>query len=530
MVKVSDSGGPAARFGFKYQDHASAQFVIEMLSGGIIQIECETSDDIQVVREEQGLITNEFIQVKTTEGDGKWSVKELCDKGASKNSIFTNSLKLDDSSSRAIFRIITKRDVAKNLSCLTTPFEERQDHESRDTLAKSIQRASKKFESPNNNDAFYWVDNTLWEVPGSQGALEALNLQRLSSLAEDYGCTFNHTIVLDIYKQILEKVEVAATASRVHASSKKIIKKAHIQAWWEEKVKEVDSLKVEYTKPYKGVIDEFLVEYHSLTESELKRGITGLEAGYELEQWRCDELAEHLIEYVPEVALKASELASFNNRNFRHLYKEAVERINDKFSADKKRLVSEILLHIAIRQTFHSEPIACKIFYASDQKSKCFANAHIVKNSSTGKDELWLGKATISFLSEYDSVVESIVSSLVEHLDKDFLKKERKAIIELKEARHLMPNNLGEILYKNAPIDTLIEHLCLPILIAYDSPTLSKGFSKEYKENIIHEAIAKYNLIKDSLHTSLTSVKIHIFLLPFDSCDELINKFEAKLN
>lgn len=46
----SDAGAVAARVGFKYQDHVAAHFVLKMIGDRrILQVECETSDDITVV-------------------------------------------------------------------------------------------------------------------------------------------------------------------------------------------------------------------------------------------------------------------------------------------------------------------------------------------------------------------------------------------------------------------------------------------------------------------------------------------------
>ena len=74
----SNKGGPAARQGFKYQDHVAVSFILKMLCDTTYtQIECETADDIVAVFQHEGQTVHEYIQVKTTEGDGKWNWKEV---------------------------------------------------------------------------------------------------------------------------------------------------------------------------------------------------------------------------------------------------------------------------------------------------------------------------------------------------------------------------------------------------------------------------------------------------------------------
>lgn len=69
MVSIpspSNKGGPAARQGFKYQDHVAVAFIMKMLRDSTyLQVECETADDIVAVSENAGETVNEYIQVKS---------------------------------------------------------------------------------------------------------------------------------------------------------------------------------------------------------------------------------------------------------------------------------------------------------------------------------------------------------------------------------------------------------------------------------------------------------------------------------
>lgn len=89
----SNKGGPAARQGFKYQDHVAVSFILKMLQdSSYLQIECETADDIVAVSRPNTEFIYEYIQVKTTEGDTKWNLTEATalEKGRPDSSLFQN--------------------------------------------------------------------------------------------------------------------------------------------------------------------------------------------------------------------------------------------------------------------------------------------------------------------------------------------------------------------------------------------------------------------------------------------------------
>ena len=73
-MEQSDSGGVGAKKGFLYQDYAAAYFLLKMLRDkSIISIRCEVTDDIDVVYQDY----IEYVQVKTTDAERKWTLKEF---------------------------------------------------------------------------------------------------------------------------------------------------------------------------------------------------------------------------------------------------------------------------------------------------------------------------------------------------------------------------------------------------------------------------------------------------------------------
>jgi len=196
VLRPSNKGGPAARQGFKYQDHVAASFVLKMLAdSNYLQVECETADDIVAVYYLGETLVNEYIQVKTTEDDKKWNLDQSTklDNRKPNTSLFQKSLLCDKRLGGARFRIVSKRDVANVLRCFTVELEKRiLPDEATSRGAKLAEKFSKTL-SDQKRDFNYWADNFVWQVCGAQDSMEALNIKLLSELAEQYGVSPNHS-------------------------------------------------------------------------------------------------------------------------------------------------------------------------------------------------------------------------------------------------------------------------------------------------------------------------------------------------
>jgi len=79
-------------------------------------------------------------------------------------------------------------------------------------------------------------------------------------------------------------------------------------------------------------------------------GLTGVCAGFENGQWRYDQLAEHIFEWLPEFALNEDEFSNLNGSNARRALKAAALTIYTSEKYKNRGEVGEILLHAIIRQ------------------------------------------------------------------------------------------------------------------------------------------------------------------------------------
>ncbi|WP_368176101.1 dsDNA nuclease domain-containing protein [Aeromonas sp. s1(2024)] len=531
ITSLSNAGGPAARQGFKYQDHVAVSFIFKMLrDSSYSQVECETADDIVAVFHFSGALFNEYIQVKTTESDRKWNWQEVIALDGTKadSSLLHKSLKCDKRPGLARFRIVTKRDVATILEGFKVELEKRMLPDSTTERGAVLVKKFKKFVSPQKRNFSYWADNCVWQVYGDVEALEAVNIKALSQLAEGLGNRPNYTQLQAIYDEFLEMADKAATANVKTAAASKIILREPALAHLKKLLDEADDKSTATSKPYKKRPDPFLVEFHASTEKGLLHSFSGFDVKYSLKKWRHENFAKHLIEWLPEFSLKASEIVNILAHNAEAILARSISTFSDS-DLPRDRLIAELILHAILRSRQNSEPIACKVFYKSAGKLSEFGNAHIVQIPGQD-DQLWLGLARLIKANSMDATLEQICEVLDETISETVLSAEREIIISLREPLHHQPkaDAFNQALHRNSPVDDMLNVLCFPILLTYDSEALSSGWLEDYINNLKTEIETHFSTFTTQLPENIKQVKVMVFLVPMESIELLIKAFNAR--
>lgn len=531
ITSLSDAGGPAARQGFKYQDHVAVSFIFKMLQdSNYSQVECETADDIVAVFQCAGQIVNEYIQVKTTESDSKWNLKEITalDGTKANSSLLHKSLKCDVRPGVARFRIVTKRDVAKILEGFKKEIDKRELPDITTTRGVALRKKFKTALSPQKRDFLYWAENFVWQVYGDVEALEAVNIKALSQLAERLGNRPNFTQLKAIYEEFLEIADKAATSSVKTAAASKIILRTPTLDHLKKLLDEADDMSTATSKPYKKRPEPFLVEFHANTKESLLHSFSGFDVRYSLKKWRHENYAKHLIEWLPEFSLKASEIVNILAHNAETILARSISTFSDS-ELPRDRLIAELILHSILRSRQHSEPVACKVFYKSAGKLSEFGNAHIVQMPDED-DQLWLGLARMIKANDMDTTLEQIREILDETISETVLSAEREIIISLREPLHHQPkaDSFNQALHRNSPIDDMLNILCFPILLTYDSAALSSGWLVDYVDNLKKEIETHFSTFTSELSENIKQVKVLIFLVPMESIELLTKAFNAR--
>lgn len=272
--------------------------------------------------------------------------------------------------------------------------------------------------------------------------------------------------------------------------------------------------------------EKFLkVRVHNIEENP---SLTGLCVGYERGIWRVSQFAQHIFEWLPEFALKDSELKGIDSSNMVSLMRNAAKRVYDSKKFKNRGEFGELFLHAAIRQVFHSIPAISKIYYKSARNDtvKGFDAVHIVE-SKNNELELWLGEA--KFYSDIGQAISDVVDELKIHTETDYLRNEFLLIKGKIDTNWKYAKELEELLSENTSLDEVFTHACIPVLLTYDSDCLKNHTicNATYEAEFEEEIKKHYATFKNK--NLITNVIIHLILLPLNTKEILISELDAKL-
>jgi Cap4 dsDNA endonuclease len=224
-----ESGGVIARRGFDFQDHVAAGYCLEMLQDiNLLEVWCESLDDVTLIHSNDGQEEFEFVQVKSNEFGHFWSVTELCKrqkKGKTPivgSSILEKSLAYERSSEPCSFRIVTCIPVNEELKVLTLELNSPHRTSPTDNFTKLCVRISGIIPGCSTSS---WLSRTVWEICHSSEALENKNLLKLMDAGLSLGIFLAKDQWDEMYKKILRKVQDAGSAKwEVDPDAKKLKK------------------------------------------------------------------------------------------------------------------------------------------------------------------------------------------------------------------------------------------------------------------------------------------------------------------
>lgn len=524
----SNAGGVAARAGFTYQDQVGVGFLLDMLADTtIVAVEFETADDITLRLFEDGSCINEYVQVKTTEDDRKWSIKEITDRSKSGRntipgtSLCEKSLACDRFEAEPRFRIVSKRDVASALRPFCVPRGRRKAvMEKVAALKESFSKKHRSFTSTNERNLGQWAENLYWQVAGSGDGLERDCVNKILRMCEAEGSIPAMARAEAIYKELLSQVRDASEADRATDGDKKSLSRTEIQQWWQEELEDIRANSRLHIKVYTTLPEPFLTEITTLDEVAIARSMRGFDVEFDDGEWRSEALCDYLVDWLPEIALPSHTLAQFDRFSARQLLPKAMDALKGR-RIDDDTLLAEVLLHAVMRNHLKSEPVPCRLFNMEDGTA---TSAHIVFEDSG--DQLWLGRPHLLRTDQRADILAEITESLHVAVSSGILKSERRFIMTLREPRHVRPSSIDRLFNDRAKIEDLRRAVRLPILLAYESSYLATGFYDSYLSDLISEADQEYKKLKHMLPTALVNISVHIFLIPIPNVDSLLSDFE----
>ncbi|MBS1956611.1 MAG: DUF1837 domain-containing protein [Cyanobacteria bacterium SZAS-4] len=259
---------------------------------------------------------------------------------------------------------------------------------------------------------------------------------------------------------------------------------------------------------------------------DLDPALWGWCAGYELNQWRSEQLAQHLMDWLLEFALTYSESQDINAQNARSQLAKAALSIYKSERFKGRGEFGEILLHAMIRQRFKSIPLISKYYYkdSANDTVKGFDAVHVVPTGDAL--ELWLGE--VKFYENINSAIADVVKELNEHTERDYLRSEFAAITNKIENETPHAAEVRLLLNQNTSLDDIFKAVCIPVLLTYDSKVIndhnavSDAFRKEFENEILH-----YH--QSFLKKNTTKLCVRLFLFPLKAKKILVKNMHEAL-
>lgn len=252
-------------------------------------------------------------------------------------------------------------------------------------------------------------------------------------------------------------------------------------------------------------------------------------AGYENGEWRDRQLAEHLIEWLPEFALRYSEWNGIRHHNAVRMFAKAAQSIYLSTKYKSRGEFGEVLLHAMIRQRFKTIPAISKYYYkdSNNDTVKGFDAVHVVENE--GELELWLGEA--KFYEKLTDAIAAITAELEEHTQRDYLRNEFAAITNKIDDSSPFAEKLKKLIDKNTSLDEIFARTCIPLLITYDSDAVgkNKAVCATYDAEFKAEVEKNYRALLGKIPGLPAELRLQVLLFPLKSKQNLIKVMDEVL-
>jgi hypothetical protein len=251
-------------------------------------------------------------------------------------------------------------------------------------------------------------------------------------------------------------------------------------------------------------------------------------AGYELGEWRCDALARHVLQWLPEFALRFSEWQSMNHADAVAKIARAALSVYESPNFRRRGEFGEILLHILLRQHIGTVPAISKIYFkdARNDTVKGFDAVHVLDRGD--ELELWLGE--VKFYSDIAVAIRHVVAELIDHTQRDYLRSEFAAIVNKIDDVWPQAQQLRKLIAENRSLDQIFANICIPVLLTYDSEAVRNHdvVSDEFRKAFEEEVLRHWDSFQKAL-TASSRLRVHLFLLPLKEKRALVEKMDEYL-
>jgi hypothetical protein len=142
--------------------------------------------------------------------------------------------------------------------------------------------------------------------------------------------------------------------------------------------------------------------------------------------------------------------------------------------------------------------------------------------------ELWLGEA--KFYTDREAAIREAVSSLQIHMKTDYLRGEFALVTDKIDSSWRHAHEVRQLIHENTPIQDVFTRVTVPVLIAYDSPTVRNhtGVTAQFISAFEAEVREGHRRFARGCH-QLLPVKVRLFLAPLAAKRLLVDELERRV-
>ncbi|MEG3615278.1 DUF1837 domain-containing protein [Isoptericola haloaureus] len=257
--------------------------------------------------------------------------------------------------------------------------------------------------------------------------------------------------------------------------------------------------------------------------------LTAICPGYELGQWRTEEMASDVFSrHLPSFALSFTDWSSITGDTAARMLKKAAQAVYGTEKYKRRGEFGELLLHGVVKDFFHAEPAISKIHFkdSANDTVKGFDCVHLIEND--GEVELWLGE--VKYYTSVNSAIRDCAAELRDHIEQGFLRNEFVAIVNKLDPNWPYSTQVASMLHQNRSLDQILNRIVIPAMLTYDSRAVSSHsiLDEAYIKALEAEAEAAWERFCDALPEDFP-ISLHLILLPLDDKKSLTDALHEKL-
>jgi hypothetical protein len=212
------------------------------------------------------------------------------------------------------------------------------------------------------------------------------------------------------------------------------------------------------------------VRVHDVSDSSALRGLC---CGFESEVFRNEQLAKWMFNYLPDFALRFSEVDTHGPGLWVERLRAAAHNVYATDDFGSRGEFGELLLHAVCRDLYDAEPAVSKLYYKDgpNETVKGFDCVHAVLGED-GALELLLGE--VKFYTSIQGAMTDVAKELRDHFEHDdYLKAEFVAITRKLDEKWPHSAALAKLLHENTSLDQILERVRVPVLLTYESSVVA---------------------------------------------------------